>query len=163
MRRSISDIGEMVDLLHTSKILYLSESPQYRGVEPPPWDMAKKRQSNKTRYRLAAPANLSTSRLFIGELFGSIKHWWKVLLAVGIVIVAWRANAEDLPPIAESIVKAFEKSGAVAWVITVCVVLSSIAVIRFIIWRDGKELDRIKGERDKCQERLIQRKMRSSS
>jgi hypothetical protein len=125
--------------------------------------MAKKRSPNKTQYRLSAPTTVSTGRFFIGELFGSIKHWWKVLLAAGLIIVACRANAEDLPPITESIVKALENSGVVAWVITVCVVLSSIIVIRFIIWKDGKELDRIKAERDKSQERLIQRKMRSSS
>lgn len=60
--------------------------------------MAKKRPPNKTQYRLSAPTTVSTGRLFIGELFGSIKHWWKVLLAAGLVIVACRANAEDLPP-----------------------------------------------------------------
>lgn len=127
------------------------------------WSMTKKRLSNKARYRLPAPVTVSTTRYFIGKLFGSIEHWWKVLLALALVVVVCRANAADLPPIAASIGKALEKSGIVAWVITVCVVLSSIAVIRFIIWRDGKELDRVTDERDNCQEQLIHRKMRSSS
>ena len=121
-----------------------------------------KRKSNKAKYRVPAPAGVSTWRFFLGKLFGSIEHWWKVLAGIAIVIAVVRANASDLPPIVASITQALGESGALAWAITVCVVLSSIVVIRFMIWRHGKEIDRITAERDTSQEQLMQRKVRSS-
>ena len=118
----------------------------------------------KQKFDIPPPsASITLLRYLIGQVFGSIEHWPRLVVALALLIGVWRAKSADLPKILETMSKTLESTAILGWIVAACLLLGSAVVITVVISLYRRELDRIAARRDELQERLLNQKVQRST
>lgn len=122
------------------------------------------RNKQKQVFDIPPPSpSISLLRYFIGQVFGSIEYWPRLVIALALLVGVWRAKNADIPKILETVAKALESSAIVGWIVAACLLLLSTVVVTVVILLYRRELDRVTAKRDELQERLLNQKVQRST